>query len=289
MGQIFHATAYDIDTKTCCVCNADKFHANCYSYSGAVFSMHYLLRKKPYRIMWGGCHVVLDNNLQIFSHIDDLLGISTYVELCSIKMNDGDPENNDRKQFIIENKKLWKHIDVWEKAEKFFKWDVTHSVKYKGYLLNHTQKKAIDLENYYQQSKYSDEYLEIAAIDLLPVLTETGGGAQMAFFDGIAAETTEKLNGKWRRDLLQIVNELPKGYKLINCCFAEIGSKVRDCYWNFGANKEGYLLKDHKGNLFEAARLDYYGKRGPLQNIKTEFVDGRVQVKSVPKIKKLQH
>ena len=43
------------------------------------------------------------------------------------------------------------------------------------------------------------------AIDLLPVLTETGGGAQMAFFDGISVETTEKLAGKWCGDLLQYV------------------------------------------------------------------------------------
>jgi len=288
MGQIFHATAYDIDTKTCCVYNADKFHANCYSYSGAVFSMHYLLRKKPYRIMWGGAYVVLDNNLQFFSDIEDLLGISTYVELCSIDMKDEDPENYERKQFIVENQKLWKHIDVWEKAKKFFNWDNTHSVEYSGYLLNHTQKRAIDLEDYYQQSKYSNERFQIEAIDLLPVLTETGEGAQIAFFDGIAAETTEKLFGEWCGDLLQIVDELPKGYKLIKCCFAEIGSKVQDCYWKFGANKEGYLLKDNKGNLFEAAILNYYEERGPLQNIKTEFVDGRVRGASVPKIKKLK-
>jgi len=29
MGQIFYATAYDIDTKTCWTVDADKFHANC--------------------------------------------------------------------------------------------------------------------------------------------------------------------------------------------------------------------------------------------------------------------
>jgi hypothetical protein len=54
MGQIFHACAYDIDKKKCCVYDADKFHANCYSFSAEVHAMHYLLRKKAYRIMWGG-------------------------------------------------------------------------------------------------------------------------------------------------------------------------------------------------------------------------------------------
>jgi hypothetical protein len=58
MGQIFYATAYDIDAKTCCVMDADKFHANCYAHSDAVCSVHYLLRQKPYRVMWGGYSVV---------------------------------------------------------------------------------------------------------------------------------------------------------------------------------------------------------------------------------------
>jgi hypothetical protein len=67
-----------------------------------------------------------------------------------------------------------------------------------------------------------DEY----AIDLIPVLTETGGGAIMAFLDGIAEETTEQLAGGWCGDLLQIVDRLPDDYSLINCCFADSYSKV---------------------------------------------------------------
>ena len=79
MGQVFYACAYDVDARTCCVIDADKFNANCYAHSGAVLSMHYLLRQKPYRIMWGGIYVSLDDNLDLFSRTEDLLGISTYT------------------------------------------------------------------------------------------------------------------------------------------------------------------------------------------------------------------
>jgi hypothetical protein len=51
MGQIFHSCVYDVESMTCSVEEADKFHANCYSYSGSVAVAHYLLRQKPYRVM----------------------------------------------------------------------------------------------------------------------------------------------------------------------------------------------------------------------------------------------
>jgi len=86
MGQIFHACAYDIETKTCCVIDADKFHANCFADSGAVLSIHYLLRQKPYRVMWGGNHVALD--LTDFTRTEDLLGISTYLNYENFDMDD---------------------------------------------------------------------------------------------------------------------------------------------------------------------------------------------------------
>jgi len=42
MGQIFYACAYDTETRTCCMMNVDKFHANCHAESGAVLSIHYI-------------------------------------------------------------------------------------------------------------------------------------------------------------------------------------------------------------------------------------------------------
>ena len=67
MGQIFYSCAYDIENRTRCVYEADKFHANCYSMCGSVFSIHYLLRQKPYRIMWGGYNAIGGKELSKFS------------------------------------------------------------------------------------------------------------------------------------------------------------------------------------------------------------------------------
>ena len=154
MGQIFHACVYDIETRTCSVIDADKFHANCYAHSGAVFSTHYLLRQKPYRVMWGGGYVAIDNNLDCFSRNEDLLGISTYKNFESFdsESNDFDSKDYDKIKFIGDNNKSWNMIDVWDEAEKYFDWEKNRSVSYNGYLLNHTQKLAVDLADYHKRS-----------------------------------------------------------------------------------------------------------------------------------------
>jgi hypothetical protein len=220
MGQIFNAYAYDTETKTCCVIDADKFHANCYAHSGTVLSIHYLLRQKPYNVMWGGGYVVIDDNLADFSRTEDLLGISTYVGYEIFEMNNSDLQSKsyyDKIKFIDNNSKLWKRIDV------------------------------------------------------VPVLTETGGGTQMALLEGISADSTEELAGEWSGDLLQIVDELPEDYKLINCCFAGVWRRAEYCYHTFGVNEDGYILKDSNGKLFEAAKLNFLGQRGYLNYIKVEL------------------
>ncbi|GHT99472.1 hypothetical protein FACS1894126_5730 [Alphaproteobacteria bacterium] len=233
MGQIFHACAYDIESKTCCVMDADKFHANCYSFSGAVCSIHYLLRQKPYRIMWGGGHVVIRDNLEMFDRKEELLGISTYENLYSFEINNEDLESKnyyDKIKFIEENSKLWNKISVWNEAKKYFDLKNTKSVKYSGFLVNHTKRQAIDLADYYVQSvsltsEDDDEYV----IDVIPALTETGEGLEMALFNGLSTDTTEQQRGTWRADLLQIVDELPSEYEVVTYCFAEVWGRARYC------------------------------------------------------------
>jgi hypothetical protein len=84
MGQLFDACAYDVENKKCCVFHADKFHANCYSYSGAVFSMHYLLRQAPYRIMWSGSDLIEDiSEVNNEEHLFFLF-FAFFVTLCSL-------------------------------------------------------------------------------------------------------------------------------------------------------------------------------------------------------------
>ena len=275
MGQIFHACAYDVETKISCVLDADKFHANCFSCSGTVACMHYLLHQKPYRIMWGGAYMLIDHNLEKISKDEILLGISTFWDLSGIAIEEDDIKSKNycqKIQYIEKTSKSWKNINNWKQASEFFDWENTCSVKYSGYLLNHTKKQAIDLEEYHNRSKYIKDTYEIA-IDPLPVLTETGGGTQMALYNGVSIDSTEELAGLWCSDLLQIVDEIPHDYQLINCCFAEIWSRAKYCYRKFGVNQLNFLLNDNNGKLFESASLNLYGKRMQTNFIKVEKND----------------
>ena len=290
MGQIFQACAYDIDTRTCCVIDADKFDANCYANCGTVFSMHYLLRQKSYRIMWGGDDIVIDGCLGNFSRTEDLLGISTYSSNDNFAGNYYEhPQAKiyyDKIKFIDDNSKSWKYIKVWDVAKKYFDWYNTYSVDYSGYLINHTQKQAVDLANYYEQSKYVNKGGILMTIDALPTLTETGYGTQHLFIDGLWVNSTEELAGKWCGDLLQIVDELPNDYQLINCCFAEIWSKARYCYRTFGVDKDGYLLSDSRGKLFESAGITFSLKRTKPCCMKVKADMNGVLYQNVPLKKK---
>jgi len=167
--------------------------------------------------------------------------------------------------------------DIWDDAKKYFEWDITYCVKYENFLVNHTQKLAIDMADYFNHSRAVDQSGEDCAIDLIPVLTETGGGSAMAFFDGITEETTEQLAGEWCGDLLQIVDKLPDGYTLINCCFAEFQSKLDYCYDNFGFNGDGFLLKNNNGDLFKAVMLNLCGKRGPVSRFKVKEIKDSIK------------
>jgi len=126
MGQIFDATAYDIETKESYTMDADKFHANCYSHSGAVSAMHYLLRQKPYRVMWGGGYVLLDDFLGYVSREEDLMGISTYLNQDCFEMNNENLHEKayfDKVQRIESYSKEWTNLDgTLDKALKFFKY-----------------------------------------------------------------------------------------------------------------------------------------------------------------------
>jgi hypothetical protein len=230
--------------------------------------------------MWGGHEVTDPDELSRFSRTEDLLGFSTYLEFDESELTDPDSEYNecmDKVRFIYDNSKNWNKLNVWEEAKEYFKWEITHCVKYENFLVNHTQKLAIDMADYFNQSRSFTPKRENYAIDMIPVLTETGGGTIMAFLKGIAEETTEQLAGGWCGDLLQIVNRVPDGYSLINCCFAEVRSKVQYCYVTFGTNKDGFLLKNDNGDLFKAAMLNIFEKRGPLSRIKVERTTGSVK------------
>ena len=286
MGQIFCACAYDTDTFTSCVMDADKFHANCYSFSGVVLAIHYLLRQKPYRVMWGGDYMAIDDALEYCSRTEDLLGISTYLTYEDFELNNPELDSKDyfdKVKFIDENSKRWKEFHVIDEAREYFNWDETHSVEYKGYLLNHTKKMAVDLEDYFKRSRGFTQKGDRIAIDLVPVLTETGGGTLMAILDGVQIDSTEQLDGEWCGDLLQITDDLPDGFQLIDCCLAEAYSRIRYCHVKFGVDKNGYLLGDDTGKLYEAVPLTFYGKRGHSNIFKVEHGGGIINF--IPEVK----
>ena len=81
MGQIYSACIYDIEDRTACVMDADKFHANCYSFCGTVAVAHYLLRNKPHNVMWGGDYIVLDDALE---DIHDEKNFAWHIYLCGL-------------------------------------------------------------------------------------------------------------------------------------------------------------------------------------------------------------
>jgi len=233
--------------------------------------------------MWGGYYAAIAKELSKFSKEEDLLGLSTYLKFKESDLTDPEyKECLDKVKFIYDNSKSWQKLNVWDDAKKHFNMDITHCVKYENFLVNHTQKLAIDLADYFNQSVSMTQKGDKYAIDPIPVLTETGGGTEMAFFDGIAEETTEQLKGQWCGDLLQIVDKLPEGYSLINCCFAEAHGKQRYCYYAFGLNKEGYLLKDGSGNLFKALMLSLHGKRGPVSRFKVEETENSIIYSPTP-------
>ena len=287
MGQIFHACVYDIESRTCSVTYADKFHANCYTYSGAVAATHYLLRQKPYHVMWGGDYIAIDNALVKVINENVLLGISTYEDYEGFERNNKDLYQKpyyDKVKFIDENSKTWEHISVGDEALELFNMKKTRSVPFNGYLLNHTKNLVINLFEYYKKSIFlgGEDGYEIFAIDPIPVLTETGGGAQMAYLEGTSAASTDEFAGSWCGDLLQIVDSLPNGYEVIKCCFADMWRRADFCYRIYGLNDEGLIREGRQTSLYEATPLTLFGERGTPRHVKVEVIEDKIRYSTVP-------
>jgi len=216
--------------------------------------------------MWSGDYIVIDDALAEVDDENVLLGISTYENYGSFDKNNLNIAQKpyiDKVKFIDKNNTTWKQISVYYEALEHFNMKEENSIPFAGYLLNLTKNLAVKLSDYYMSSLFlggikSDDPM---AIDLVPVLTETGGGAQMAFLNGVSAASTEKLAGSWCGDLLHIVDSLPDGYEVIKCCFADIWKRTRYCYMMFGLNDEG-LIKERQSTLYEAIPLSVFGMRG---------------------------
>jgi hypothetical protein len=236
--------------------------------------------------MWGGDYVVIDDFLAQELSEDILLGISTYTDSEEIKNNRKSNQQDDKNyrnnaKFVSKNSVSWKRTTVQDEAIAFFDYEHTHSVRYKGFLVNHTKKLVIDLDDYYKKSLSKTKNWDLYAIDPIPVLTETGGGMSMALFDGMTSATTEKLATEWCGDLLQIVNKKPNRYKRIDCCFADVWGRTRFCYKEYGVDEEGFLL-DQQGKRFLCCQLNLIEERSLDSFMKVNVSDKTVNYSSVP-------
>jgi hypothetical protein len=136
---------------------------------------------------------------------------------------------------------------------------------------------AVNLGDYFARSMFRMKKGELAVVDSIPGLTETGGGTQMAFYEGISADSTERLSCTWCGDLLQIVDQPPDGYELIDCCFAEIWQRAKFCHFMFGTDASNYILGDWHGKRYECAVLDFRGTRGQTRYVRVELTKDKVK------------
>ena len=268
MGEIFDAAVYDIKSMTCFRTDVDKLFANCYAYSGAVICIHYLLRQKPYRVIWGGHHFlkasIKESTLDCSEEF--LYGFSAFVNplneehIAYLKEGICDKTTLSKIDFIVEKSKLWTKLNVWNEARSEHAFHAAYNLAcdkyshiYHGYLLNHSKCLAVDLGDYFELSEFrhqgSDSFTRIA-LDPIPVLTKTEKGIGMDA--GVSAETTRKLGGAWCGDVLEIKDEMPDGYKLIKCCFVGIWERARFLYKKFGLDSENFIVSDENGTRYEA-------------------------------------
>jgi hypothetical protein len=264
MGQIFHATLYRIPTLEYVTVEADKFHANCYSCRGAIRMMHHYLRRGRWNVCYNGNYEELPPDL---ADGGDEISQEEFALFVSDYELEEDEEYAHIRESVQQQKAKWKDISNnrdWPYED----------VEYKGFLVNHTQKQAVDLEKYYGLSislgfDGEDGHEFEYCADPIPSLTETGGGTDMLLFDGCTTETTEQLIGCWLRDELEIVDKRPRGYRLIKCCFNEIWGAVRYNYYRFGTDADAFVL-NRNGNRMGVHALSLSGERGPMAFIKVE-------------------
>ncbi len=123
---------------------------------------------------------------------------------------------------------------------------------------------------------YTDEGIT-TAIDLIPVLTETGGGFRKAAYHGVSSETTNDADTTWSANLIQITDKLPRGYEIIDCCFADMWDRAKYCHRKYGADENGYIQTDNNGRLYEAAAYNILSRRGSNGNVMVEDAGKKLQ------------
>jgi len=278
MEQIFYACAYDPETMTRYVYDAGEFQENCYSFSEAVSALQYVLRQKPYHIIWGGNYIYDDYFFEEFSNSkEDLLALSVYMSYSKSELDTlrfSKKSNYDKKKKIGHLNNRWKDIVISDENIR-----KNNSAIYKGYLINHTKKLAINLRKYYKQSVGDSTIIgskDLFVIDAIPILTETGGGFTSALFAGITGDSTYKHRKKWCGDLLEIVNKIPRGYTVINFRFANIVDRYRYCCTKYGLDRDNYILNRNKKRLV-GTKLTVFGGNDTKSYLKFNLLENHIE------------
>jgi hypothetical protein len=216
------------------------------------FCAHHYLREKPYHVAYVGAEALEswrygdsdeeEQRLRLFTCMYNAFRIGSSApapEEYLKELSESDPVLSETAKLLLS----CRHLD--KPARAVFRYD--------GYLVNHTKKVAIDLADYHRRAM-------LPCVDPLPILTETGNGALMLFYDGATIDTTHELIGQWCWDVLQICDNLPTDYEVIPCCFSPLDSGiVHDVHRKNGCDEQGYVLDDN-GERYRVIRFTLRGR-----------------------------
>jgi hypothetical protein len=136
----------------------------------------------------------------------------------------------------------WSYENLWKYSRSLEE----EEARYDGYLVNYDKKLAVDLRSYFDRSVVmSAAGMKEYAIDLIPCLCDLCGGSSMALFEGYTEDSSVDMLGTWVFDLMGIVDDVPDGFEVVKCCFANVKSKCVYCFVRNGVDSWGHVLDDN--------------------------------------------
>jgi hypothetical protein len=125
---------------------------------------------------------------------------------------------------------------------------------YKGFLINHTLKLYLNLEEYTKKWGIQRKGF-FECMDPLPLLTATGGHV-MIWWDRLAPEVTLKACGLWAYSEIEFSEKKPQGYKKENYCFVTAPT-LKDIYEKkYGRTEVDHHVKTPNGQPFRMPKND---------------------------------
>lgn len=132
-------------------------------------------------------------------------------------------EDEDLKYLMRINsaEEIFSYRQVWgEKSVKLSSVNYSDFNMKDKYLVNHDKKLYLSCNSYYKESKSFVSKGCDLVIHPLPLLTAVGNGRGGGDFDSYAKKGMEYV-GLWAWDLIEIKDDIPEGYKMVNYRFIE--------------------------------------------------------------------